>query len=473
TVMGDSNWLERGVQGIARGISDGTVRAADVLAAQLAQTDAREPLCGAYITQTRARADAAAARVDAAVAAGVSVGPLAGVPIAVKDIFDIDGLPTTAGMPVLKDNVATGNATVIDRLDDAGALITGKLTLTEGVYAEHRLPFPAPRNPWHAEYWSGASSSGTGVAVAGGLCVAALGSETGGSIKLPAAVNGVTALKPSWGRVSRHGVFELAATLDHVGPFGRSVADVASLLQVIAGPDPADPTAAQIAVPDYLAAMDAGLEGMRIGIDPAWIADGVDPQTRAALDDAVSVLRDAGGTVKNVAVPDVSAMIWDWFPICAVQTALAHRETFPSRRNEYGPALVQLLDMGLELTGLQYQALILKRERFRGELAALFTRVDALAIPVLAFPVPTLERMASIDNDLIAGLHRFTCPFNLSGSPGLVLPCGVNSERMPIVFQLVGRHFEEERLIAAGAAFQAATDWHLRRPDFGGTGAVA
>ena len=158
-------------------------------------------------------------------------------------------------------------------------------------------------------------------------------------------------------------------------------------------------------------------------------------------------------------------MIWDWFPVCAAQTALAHRETFPSQREAYGEALAQLLDQGNELSAVAYQEVLLRRESFRGRMNTLLESVDMLALPVLSFPVPTLERMANIDDELIAGLHRFTCPFNLSGHPGLVLPCGSNDEGLPIVFQLVGRHFDEARLLAAGGAYQDETDWHRRQPN--------
>jgi amidase len=456
----------RGMQAgdVARAVRSGELRATAIAEAQWAAIERDEPAHGAYIVQFRDESLRAAERLDTRVAAGESLGPLAGVPMALKDIYDMNGVATTAGMGIHRDSIAERDATVVTRLKQADAVILGKVTLTEGVYAEHREAYPAPINPWRADHWAGASSTGTGVAMAAGLAVAALGSETGGSIKLPAAVNGVTAVKPTWSRVSRYGVFELAATLDHAGPFARSVSDAATLLGVIAGSDPLDPTASQVAVPDYSAAVTRGVGHLRIGIDSRWTGDGVDAETLAALEAAVGVLAAAGATIEDIRVPDVSDMIWDWFGVCAAQTALAHAETFPARRNEYGPALTQLLDMGNELSATDYQKLLLRREIFRGEMNALFTGIDLLAIPVLAFPAPSLERMAAVDDELIAGLHRFTCPFNMSGQPGIVLPCGFNSAGMPIVFQLVGRHFDEPSLFAAGGAYQAATDWHTRRP---------
>jgi amidase len=465
--MIESDWKPPGVVEIAHSIRAQEISAVDILEHFLSRIANLEPTHKAYVVQIPERARERALAIDAAIKRGDKVGPLAGVPMALKDIFDITGLPTTAAMAIRRQAIAEQDATVVRRLEQAGAVILGKLTLTEGVYAEHVPPFTAPVNPWNADYWVGASSTGSGVAVSAGLCSAALGSETGGSIKLPAAANGVTALKPTWGRVSRHGVFELAATLDHVGPFAQSAADAAAVLSVIAGADDADPTASQVAVPDYAATLSSGIDGLRIGIDPQWIASCVDTETANALDDAVAVLEQAGAKLITVKVPDVTDMIWDWFPICAVQTALAHQETFPSRRDEYGPALSELLDMGNAVSGLDYQKLILRRDGFRGRLNELFSRIDVLALPVLAFPVPSLERMSQVDDEMIAGFHRFTCPFNLTGSPGIVLPCGFNSEAMPIVFQLVGRHFEEDILLSAGAAFQDATQWHLQRPNCG------
>lgn len=431
----------------------------------LARIDAFDPRLNAFATVTHELALSQAKQAEAEILGGRHRGPLHGVPIAVKDIFDTRGIPTAAGMAIHKDRVPAHDATVIERLRAAGAVLLGKTNLTEGVYGEHRPPFGAPVNPWNADFWPGASSSGSAVAVAAGLCAAALGSETGGSIRLPCAANGVTGLKPTWGRVSRHGVFELAATLDHVGPIARTAGDSAAMLGAIAGADPRDPTASQQPVPDYIAATRDKLEGIRIGIDTDWIDQTVDAATLAAFNAATGVLRDVGAQLLPVVMPDVTDMIMDWFPICAVQTALAHAATFPSRRAEYGPALASLLDLGNALTGTEYQALILKRETFAGRVTALFNDVDLIAMPVLSFPTPSAERMELIDDDLIAGIHRFTCPFNLSRHPGIVLRCGVTTDNTPIVFQLIAPHFAEAPLIGAGAAFQAATTWHVRQPD--------
>lgn len=437
------------------------VELTQAMLARIAQLDGH---LNAYIRVTAESALADARRAEQEIARGIDRGPLHGVPVAVKDIFDIKGVPTTAGMGIRAHAVADEDATVIRRLRDAGAVMLGKLSMTEGAYAEHRAPFATPRNPWDDAYWPGASSSGSAVAVCAGLCYAALASETGGSIRLPAAANGVTGIKPTWGRVSRHRTFELAATLDHVGVVARSAADAAVVLEAIAGADPDDPTASRSPVPDFSNGLTGDLKGVRLGVDEAWLGAHLDDATARATSAAISALRELGAELVAVTLPDVNDMIWDWFPVCAVQTALAHESTYPSRRNEYGPSLAALIEQGRALSGMELQRLLLRRRVFRGKLAAVFGAADIVALPVLAGGVPTIERMSNIDDELIADLHRFTCPFNMAGVPSVVLPCGIAKNGLPLVFQMIGAHFSEASLVCAAHAYQAITEWHMRRP---------
>jgi amidase len=393
-------------------------------------------------------------------------GPLHGVPIAVKDLCWTQGVPTAAGMTIYKDNVPTEDATVVTKLNAAGAIILGKLQLTEGAYVDHHPAITPPRNPWNADYWSGASSSGSGVATAAGLCYGSLGSDTGGSIRFPSAANGITGLKPTWGRVSRYGVFELAATLDHIGPMTRSAADAGAMLRVIAGADPRDPTASQEPVPNYLAGQGRGIRGVRVGIDAAWNTTGVDAATRSAIAEATGVIAALGAELRAVTFPDSRQITTDWFPQCGVETAVAHEATYPARSGEYGSALAGLIDVGRALSGLDYQKIILRRNDFRGRVAALFETIDLLLVPAQGFAAPTTAMMATVGGDeaLMSGLLRYTCPFDMTGSPTITLPCGVTEVGMPIAFQLVSRHMDEALLVRAGIAFQAETDWHRRHP---------
>lgn len=407
---------------------------------------------------------AEALHADQAIARGEWKGLLHGVPLSVKDMFWTREAPTTAGMPIHVNTRSDHDATPVKRLRDAGATLLGKLVLTEGVYAEHTSPFKAPINPWGAEYWSGASSSGSGVAVAAGLCFGALGSETGGSIRLPSAANGVTGVKPTWGRVSRYGAFELAASLDHVGVLAKSVADAAIMLGEVAGADLLDPTASHAPVPDYLAGLVSPIQGRRIGMDWRWISSLADESTQSALKAALDVLCVQGAQIIEITMPDVREMIDDWVKLCAVQTAFAHQDTFNSRRDEYGPGLRHLIEIGLAMSGLDYQEILLRKAAFTGRFEALFQHVDAIAMPVLPFAVPKLERMKNVDLDLIAALHTFTCPFNMTGSPSVTVPCGVSPDATPVVFQLVGAQFSERLLLNLTHTYQQHTGWHRRRP---------
>lgn len=434
-----------------------------------AQLDRIAFLDGALGSYALVMADVAMAQAEAAqaeIAAGRYRGTLHGVPIAVKDLFWTKGAPTAAGMAIHKDFRPGEDATVVRRLNEAGAVLLGKLQLTEGAYSDHHPSVTPPQNPWDAEYWPGISSSGPGVATAAGLCYGAIASDTGGSIRWPSAANGVTGLKPSWGRVSRHGVFELAATLDHVGSMARSAADAAVLLGAIAGGDPKDPTARLDPAPDYPAAAGLGVRGLRIGIDPAWNDEGVEATTRAVLSDAVEVFRALGAAIIEVRCPDMTQAVVDWPLNCAVEAAVAHEATYPARKDEYGPVLASVLETGRTLSGIDYQKILLRRLDLRGRVAALFETIDLLLTPVHPFAPLTLATIKSLgaQPELILALQRYTCPFNMTGNPTITLPGGFSEAGLPIGFQLVAADLGEATLLRAGAAFQGATSWHRRRP---------
>lgn len=434
--------------------------------AQLARIEALDGRLKSYALVTAELALEQARQAEAEIAKGRIKGPLHGAPIAVKDLCWTRGIPTAAGMTIHKDFRPSEDATVVRRLREAGAVLLGKLQLTEGAFADHHPEIPAPVNPWHPDHWSGASSSGSGVATAAGLCYGSLGSDTGGSIRFPSAANGTTGLKPSWGRVSRHGVFELAASLDHIGPMTRSAADAGAMLGVIAGADPGDPTAVPDAVPDYLAGLGGGVKGLRIGVDPQWNGEGTEPQVVASVEAALKILTELGAEIREVRFPDATQAVADWVPHCAVETAVAHEATYPARQGEYGPALAGLIEAGRALSGLDYQKILLRRAEFRGRVAAMFQDIDLLAIPAQPYGSPTLAKMATLGEDpaMLAGLLRYTAPFDLTGSPTITLPCGFTPQGTPLAFQLVGRHLAEDLLVRAGHAYQSATDWHRRHP---------
>jgi amidase len=419
-----------------------------------------------YITVMRDQALARARIAEDELLRGQWRGPLHGVPLAVKDLFFTKDAPTSAGMSIYRDFVPDFDATTVGRLYGAGAIILGKLTLTEGAYTNHHPIFPVPLNPWNADYWAGTSSNGSGVATAAGLAYGALSTDTGGSIRFPSACNSITGIKPTWGRVSRYGVFTLAHSLDHVGPFARSAEDAAAMLAVIAGPDANDPTAIHAPVADYLAATRRGVRGLRIGIDESFISTRTHPEVVAAVEAARKVLQGLGARFLPVSFPSPYEALRGWFDICGAETAEVHAATYPSRAGDYHSGMAGLIEHGRTVSPVKVADAWVKRLEFSGRLAAAFTDVDLMLIPTMTTPTPTLPELEAFgtDDDVLLQMIRYTAPFDLAGNPTIVLPAGFATTGVPISMQLVGKHAAEDVLCAAGHAFQQATDWHLRHP---------
>lgn len=451
---------------VARRIRAGALSPVALTQAMLERIEKTDGTLKSYATVTADLAMQQARQAEAEIARGAWRGPLHGVPIAVKDLCYTKGIPTAAGMPIHANFRPDHDSTVVRRFADAGAVLLGKLQLTEGAFADHHPSIAPPVNPWHKDHWSGASSSGSGVATAAGLCFASLGSDTGGSIRFPSAANGVTGLKPTWGRVSRYGVFALAESLDHIGPMTRSAADAAAVLGVIAGADANDPTARQEPVPNYLAGLERPIRGVRIGVDRSLNTSGVDKTMVGVVDDALAVLSGLGAEIRDVTFPSPDEAVKVWLPLCAVETAVAHEATFPKQADQYGPGVRGLIEVGRGLSGFDLTKIQLVREAFRGRVAAFFQDVDLLLIPAQYAASPTTATMATLgqDENALSMLLRFTAPFDMTGSPTITLPGGFTDKGLPVAFQLVSRHMEEDLLLRAGHAFQLATDWHKRRP---------
>jgi amidase len=424
-----------------------------------------EPTLHSFATVTPDLAMKQARAAEAEIASGKYRGPLHGVPIAVKDLCDTAGIATAVGMTIHANNVPGTDATVVKRLADAGAVLLGKLQLTEGAFVSHHPTVTPPINPWNADYYAGASSSGSGVATAAGLCFGSLGSDTAGSIRFPSAANGITGLKPTWGRVSRHGIFPLAASLDHVGPMTRSAADCGAMLGAIAGLDPNDPTTLAAPVPDYLAGISGGISSIRIGVDAHYNETACDPEVVGAVRDAAKTLRGLGATITDTKIPDAGTVIAFAGSYCAVEIAIAHETTYPSRADEYG-SLAQVIDNGRAVSAIELMKAHHARLAFSGALAALFQDIDLLLVPtqpLADFTVAEERELFSTPQGLTDFL-RFAVPFDMSGSPTLTLPGGFTANGLPLSFQLVGRHLEEALLVRAGHAYQQASDWHRRHP---------
>ncbi len=443
-------------------IRSGANSSAELIETTLQRIDAEQDRLGAFaaIMHDRARADAA--KADAELRAGLDRGPLHGIPIAVKDLFWTKDAPMAGGTAVLADQVADEDATVIKRLRRAGAVIVGKTQMTEGATLSHHPDVKTPANPWSVSHCAGMSSSGSGVAVAAGLCSAAIGSDTGGSIRLPSSMNGITGLKPTWGRVSRHGTLALVERFDTFGPMARSAADCAAVLAAIAGPDAADPTTYPFAAPNYLASIDDGPGAPVIGYDRNWLAEICASEILAVLDTAAAVLADLGAKIVPVKLPrpDLSHLM----AVTMAGFAKAHRDTYPSRAAEYGPIARQGLEIGNALSGLDLITAMDGVDRLAGQIGHCFTLVDNLLFPINIFPTPEAGFLEAAPADEISRLVSFTTPVNAAGNPSLALPGGFDGGGLPIGFQIVGRRFEEASLLRLGHVFQRVTDWHLRRP---------
>lgn len=444
-----------------------TVSSVEVTSATLDRIATVDPEIRSYVTVMADQAMEQARAADAEICRGGWRGPLHGVPIALKDLCFTRSAPTTAGMAILADWVPDYDATVVERLNRAGAVTLGKLKMTEGAMGNHHPSVAAPRNPWNHGHWTGASSSGSGAATAAGLCFGSLGSDTGGSIRFPSACCNLTGIKPTWGRVSRYGIFPAADSLDHVGPMARSAADAAAILGVIAGEDENDPTALIAPVPDYLAALGGGVEGLRVGVDATFNTTGTDGEIVAALEEVQRVLAGLGTTQKPVRFPpSYETAVGMGFAAMGAEIAAAHREYYPARASEYGPELGGMIQRAYELSPLDIADAARARRNFSGEVNKLWRDIDLLLVPAMPMTVPPNERMTpeGLDLTFMAEMVRFTKAFDLTGSPTITLPGGFTKAGLPIGFQLVGPHLSEDVLCRAGHAFQQATDWHTRHP---------
>ncbi|MFO1055956.1 MAG: amidase [Dongiaceae bacterium] len=455
---------------LGKRLARGSVSSVEATRAMLSRIEQLDPALKSYALVLADSALREARKADGELKKGRRRGPLHGVPLAVKDLCNMTGTPTGAGIPGFRGRAAKDDATVVKRLRDAGAVILGKLQLTEGALGLHHPDVPPPVNPWAAERWSGASSSGSGVATAAGLCYGSLGSDTGGSIRFPSLTNGLVGLKPTWGRVSRFGVFPLSETLDHIGPITRRVEDAAAMLTAIAGRDPSDSSSAAGPVPDCLAGIGRGVKGLRLGYDEAFCTKGVSAPVRKAVQRGIEALRGAGAELVKVKMPSVEGTAQAWMVICAVEAALAHEKTYPSRSKIYSAGFGGFLQSGREASGLDYGRAAILRRNFRGDLLALLGDVDMLISPVTPWTTQTVDEFHALCEDApgLMELIKFTSIYDLAGTPTLSLPAGLDSNGAPLGFQLIGRPFDEALLCRAGKSCQDAAVWTEAVPPLAG-----
>jgi aspartyl-tRNA(Asn)/glutamyl-tRNA(Gln) amidotransferase subunit A len=429
-----------------------------------------QPRLNAFMAVEPDAALAAADAADAALAKGNLAGALHGVPLAHKDMYYDEGRVVTCGSKIRRDFVATTTSTALRRLKDAGTIRLGSLQMAEFAYGPtgHNSHYGPVHNPWRQGHITGGSSSGSGAAVAARLSFAALGSDTGGSIRMPAHFCGVTGLKTTVGRISRAGAMPLSQSLDTVGPLARTVEDCALLLGLMAGADPDDPTAIAGPLPDYMAAARASMKGVRIGLPSAFYVDDLDSEVAQVLDETVATLKREGAEIVQVELPDQRQLAAASQLVLAVEAAAFHKRWMIERPDDYGPQVLMRLQNGLAVPAVSY----LEAMRWRGpalsaHLAAT-SGVDAVIAPVSPVAAPTIAE-SDVGNSpdaeaVIQRLTRFTRPVNYLGLPSLAIPTGFTGRGLPVGLQLIGRPFDEAMLLRIGAAFQRATDFHDRVP---------
>jgi len=399
-------------------------------------------------------------------------GPLHGIPLAYKDLCVVRGLPTSCGTRTPDYFLSERECTAVTRLSRAGAVTLGKLNMSElamGPFGDNAHHGDA-QNPWRPGHITGGSSSGSGGAVAARLCAGALGSDTGGSIRLPAAACGIVGFKPTYGRVSRAGAMPLSWSYDHLGPMTLTVRDCAILLGVIAGHDPADATSSRRRVPDYIAALDGPVRGLRVGVPENYYFDGLHQEVDAAVRVAVAALSELGAHVEPLHLPDPEPMVAACNNVMVrAESAAIHSRILKERPGELQPAVLARLAPGLQVSAYDYIQASRLRARFTREfIAGVFSRVDVLVAPTIPEPAPPLaEAKSGSTDDVVKRMGRFsrlTRPLNTLGLPALSVPCGFSADGRPIGIQLIGRPFDESVVLRLGHAYEQAAGWHSRRP---------
>jgi aspartyl-tRNA(Asn)/glutamyl-tRNA(Gln) amidotransferase subunit A len=453
---------------VATQVTDRRTTAAEVTRAALDRIARFDPALHAFIA-TNPEAVNEAEQVDRRVAAGESL-PLAGVPLAVKDSFHVKGMRTTAGSKVLKA-VAERDATVVARLRAAGCVVVGKTSMHEFAFGftNRNTHFGDCKNPWDPARIPGGSSGGNAVALAASLALAAVGGDTGGSIRMPAALCGIAGLKVTYGRVSRAGGLPLCWSMDTVGPMARDVGDLAALLRIMAGPDPDDPVARPGPVPDYLGALaQRDLRGVRIGLPHNHFFETLEPDVAAAVHEAVETLKTLGATMVNVAVPPIEPIRGAHRAILFSEASAAYQELVRNHARDFDPDILRLLQAGHFFTAPEYLAAQQARRKIVADYRKLWAAFDVLIAPtspIAATPIEaTTVNLGGQERELVLAYLDHTLPFNLTGQPSLAIPCGFTQQGLPVGFQVVGRPFDEQLLFRVGACYQTATTWHNRRP---------
>jgi aspartyl-tRNA(Asn)/glutamyl-tRNA(Gln) amidotransferase subunit A len=426
-----------------------------------------EPVLHAYVRLLEGMARESANRADSELARGIWRGPLHGIPLAVKDIFYLAGAPTEAGSQVLRDFVPPFDATVVDALRQAGAVLVGKTVTHEFAWGANVVP---TRNPWCLECFPGGSSAGSGVSVAVGSAFGALGSDTGGSIRIPAVMNGIVGLKPTFGRVSRFGVVPLGSSLDHVGPLSRSVEDCALLLQAIAGYDPQDSGSIDSPVPAYRDELEAGVAGLVIGVErDHFFYPNVSDDVRSAVEAVIIELERQGAQIVTVKMPELDLALLVGITILLAESSMYHRRWLREKPLDYEAGTRILVELGEHVPATHYLTAQRVRAVIRNRMKELF-RAHSLhamispTIPITTVPVAEMERMDETGESPRTVILHHSFSANVTGQPALSVPCGFDRDGLPVGFQLLGRPFDESTLFRIARAYERVTEWHSSHP---------
>ena len=471
--MTELAWMSMGE--LARLVATKAVSPVEVVQAHLDRIAALDGTLRAFVTVTGEAALAGAKAAETAVMARESLGPLHGVPVGLKDLYCTKGVRTTGGSRILGDWVPAEDATVVTRLAAAGALMLGKLNMHEFAYGPEGLNahYGTAWNPWDRSTHRicGGSSSGSGAAVAAGLCPGALGSDTGGSIRIPSSLCGLTGIKPTYGRVSRAGALPLAWSLDHVGPMCRSAADCALMLGAMAGYDPRDPSSSVLPVPDYVAALTGEVKGLRVGLLRRLFLETADAPQRQAVEQAARILEGLGASVREVRLEQMKYAGGVVAALISAEAYAYHETWLKTRRAEYGADVRERLLAGAFVSAADYLKGQRVRRLIRDDVDQVLGGVDLLlapTVPIAATPVGAREALVNgTPQPVRPALIRYTRPFNASGHPVVSVPCGFTADGLPVGMQVIGRAFDEATVLRAADAYQRATDWHTRRPPLG------
>jgi aspartyl-tRNA(Asn)/glutamyl-tRNA(Gln) amidotransferase subunit A len=451
-----------------RQLRAGTLSSTTLTQHALSRIASLDPLLHAFLLVTKERALADAARADRELKAGIDKGPMHGIPYALKDIYATAGIHTTCHSKLLIDNVPSEDSVVEAKLRAGGAVMLGKLATHEFALGgpSFDLPFPPARNPWNLDHFTGGSSSGSGAAVAGGLVRMAMGSDTGGSIRGPAFYCGTVGLKPTYGRVSRRGVFPLSYTLDHCGPLSWTVEDAALTMQVIAGHDPLDPASAEIPTPDFSAGLEQDLVGLKLAYPRSFFANAEDisPEIIASLDSAAQQVAKLGAKVEDVTLPDFELFNACGRVILISEAYAIHEQDLLRRPLDYARYTYQRMMVGATLSAADLtQAYRLRRELAEIVNGQILDRFDAIITANGLTPAPRFDEFPA---DVPPKMTLQTMPFNVTGNPTLAIPTGFSKSGLPLGMQIVGRAFDEPTVLRIGAAYEAAAGWIHKRPTF-------